>query len=147
MTLGQKIKEERLRKGLSQEDVAVAIGATKQAVYKYENQIVTNIPIDKIEKMAGLFEVTPEYLLGWGEKEGEAVESFSDEEVSVIHAYRRHPELQYTIRDMLGLQDSDKVYLFTAARSTDNKPPEITVMDKKMWEKLKSLPDTDEDLM
>ncbi len=49
----------------SQEDVANAIGSTKQAVYKYENDIVTNIPTDKIEKIAQLFRVTPAYLMGW----------------------------------------------------------------------------------
>jgi transcriptional regulator with XRE-family HTH domain len=45
--------------------VARAIGSTKQAVYKYEMGIVTNIPMDKIEKMACLFGVTPSYLMGW----------------------------------------------------------------------------------
>ena len=58
-------REERIKNNLSQEDVARAIGSTKQAIYKYEMGIVTNIPIDKIEKMADLFCVTPAYLTGW----------------------------------------------------------------------------------
>ena len=34
-------------------------------IYKYENGIVTNIPLDKIEKMANLFNVSPSELTGW----------------------------------------------------------------------------------
>ena len=65
MTIGEKIKRERIRNNLSQEDVAKAIGSTKQAIYKYENGIVTNIPMDKGEMMASIFGVTPAYLMGW----------------------------------------------------------------------------------
>ncbi len=67
MTIGQRIKRERIRGDFSQEDVAREIGSTKQAIYKYENEIVTNIPFDKVEKMARLFGVSPSYLLGWQE--------------------------------------------------------------------------------
>lgn len=65
MSIGELIKMERMRNHLSQDEVAKAIGSTKQAVYKYENGIVTNIPMDKIEIMASLFGVTPTYLMGW----------------------------------------------------------------------------------
>lgn len=69
MEIGYLIKKERLRNKLSQEEVAKAIDSTKQAVYKYENGIVTNIPMDKIEKMAQLFCVSPAYLMGWEDDE------------------------------------------------------------------------------
>lgn len=68
ITIGARIKAARLNKGLSQDDVAQAINSTKQAVYKYENGIVTNIPMDKIEIIANLLGVTPAYLMGWEEK-------------------------------------------------------------------------------
>ena len=51
MSIGHLIKEQRLRNNLSQEEVAQAIGSTKQAVYKYENGIGTNITMDKIENI------------------------------------------------------------------------------------------------
>lgn len=71
MGIGQRIREERCRKGMSQEEVAKAIDSTKQAVYKYENGIVTNIPTDKIIKLANLFNVSPAYLMGWEDGESE----------------------------------------------------------------------------
>lgn len=67
MKMGERIRAERLRCKLSQEDVARVIGSTKQAVYKYERSIVENIPPEKVERMAALFGVSPAYLSGWDE--------------------------------------------------------------------------------
>lgn len=67
MTIGNRIKDARIRKGLSQEELAKAINSTKQAIYKYENEIVTNIPMDKVEKLALILGTTPAYLMGWEE--------------------------------------------------------------------------------
>ncbi len=68
MTIGERIKQQRLACRMSQDEVARAIQVTKQAVFKYESGIVTNIPMDKIEKMAQLFRVSPAYLMGWEER-------------------------------------------------------------------------------
>lgn len=91
MEIGYLLKEERLRNKLSQEEVAKAIGSTKQAVYKYENGIVTNIPLDKIEIMARLFGVTPAYLMGWGEDEKIPPNQMelTEGEIVLIEVYRR----------------------------------------------------------
>ena len=51
MNIGEKIKEMRLRAGLSQTDVAFKLGTSKQNIYKYENGIVTNIPLEKNKKL------------------------------------------------------------------------------------------------
>ena len=40
MTIGKRIRHERLKCGLSQEELAKALSTTKQAIYKYENNIV-----------------------------------------------------------------------------------------------------------
>lgn len=65
MSIGTRIREARKRKGLSQEELAKSIQSTKQAIYKYENDIVTNIPPEKIEKMAAALSISPSDLMGW----------------------------------------------------------------------------------
>lgn len=67
MTTGEKIKY--LRKGncYTQDDLANYLGCRKEAIYKYEKGIVTNIPLEKIERMAELFHVSPCWLAGWEE--------------------------------------------------------------------------------
>lgn len=62
---GDRIRELRLQCNMTLDDVAKYLGINRQAVYKYEQGIVTNIPLEKLEKMATLFGTTPGYLAGW----------------------------------------------------------------------------------
>ena len=68
MTRGQKIKFERESHNLSQTEFANIIGVSKQTLYKYENDLITNIPSDVIEKMAHYLECSPAYFFGWEDK-------------------------------------------------------------------------------
>ena len=65
MTLGQRIKQNRERLNMTQEQLACLLCTTKQNIYKYESGIITNIPLDKIEIMAKAFRMHPAELLGW----------------------------------------------------------------------------------
>jgi transcriptional regulator with XRE-family HTH domain len=67
MTKGERIKQLRITKGISQSELAKFLNTTKQTISKYENGIVTNIPSDKVEAMATLFGTTPQYILAWEE--------------------------------------------------------------------------------
>lgn len=69
MTIGERIKHLRLKKGITQTELADVLKTTKQNIYKYENGIITNIPSDKIEEIARYFQVSPTYLMGWEESE------------------------------------------------------------------------------
>lgn len=65
MTTGERIKDLRLKKNLKQVDLAQAVKSSKQTIYKYENNIVTNIPYDKIIALAKALETSVAYLMGW----------------------------------------------------------------------------------
>lgn len=65
MTVGERIKEVREKAGMSQVDFADKINVSKQTLYKYENNLITNIPSDKIEAAARIVNTTPSYLMGW----------------------------------------------------------------------------------
>ena len=65
MTIGDRIKKVREKTGLSQVDFACKINVSKQSLYKYENNIISNIPSDKIESIAKIGNVSPSYLMGW----------------------------------------------------------------------------------
>lgn len=67
MTIGKRIKAIRERLGMSQVDFADKINVSKQTLYKYENDIITNIPSDKIENIAALGDISPAYIMGWNE--------------------------------------------------------------------------------
>lgn len=65
--LGTRIKELRTLLGLSQEELGNRIGVQRAAINKYEKGTVTNIPIENIERLAMVFDVSPTYLVGWNE--------------------------------------------------------------------------------
>ncbi len=66
--IGKKIKLLRIEKNMTQDQLAKHINSTKQTVFKYENGIITNIPMDKIKIIANVLGVTPAYIMGWEEK-------------------------------------------------------------------------------
>ncbi len=71
MTVGERIKALRTQLGMSQVEFADKINVSKQTLYKYENNIITNIPSDKIEAAATIGNVTPASLMGWAQEKSE----------------------------------------------------------------------------
>jgi len=63
MLVGRRIKELRIKKGLSQQKLGEIIGVTKVSICGYENG--SRIPsLETFELMAELFGTTADYLLG-----------------------------------------------------------------------------------
>lgn len=130
MTVGERIKFARKDKKISQTDLANACKISKQTLYKYENNIITNIPSDKIEAIANYLFVSPAYLMGWDneknlldrhldkeEIKGKISFNLSDHEKQVILAYRSKPEMQNAIDTLLNVPSLIEVK--SAARSSD----------------------------
>lgn len=69
MTLGDKIRAAREAADLTQEELGKKCGTTKQTIYKYEIGKITNIPLDRLEKIADIVGVTTTSLLGWQPEE------------------------------------------------------------------------------
>lgn len=69
MSIGERIKAARESSGMTQEELGRLCGTTKQSIYKYENGIVTNIPLDRIEKISSITGVPAAYLMGWDEEQ------------------------------------------------------------------------------
>ena len=63
MTLGEKLQQLRLKKGLSQEQLAEALDVSRQSVSKWESG-QSRPDMDKLVTLAALFEVSTDYLLG-----------------------------------------------------------------------------------
>ena len=64
MDKGKIIKQFRLEHNMTQEELANKLHTTKQTIYKYENNVITNIPADKIKAMAAIFGVSPVEIMG-----------------------------------------------------------------------------------
>ena len=65
MTMAERIRLTRERKKMTLDELGEKCNTTKQTIYKYEQGIVTNIPLDRLDQLAAALEVTPAYLTGW----------------------------------------------------------------------------------
>ena len=93
MTIGQRIRAARERKDMTLEEVATRCNTTKQTIFKYENEIVTNIPYDKIVLLSNALEVSPSYLFGWDEKkDSPSKTSLTKGEEIMLELFRKIPE-------------------------------------------------------
>lgn len=92
MTIGQRIKSAREQKCMTLDDVAKRCSTTKQTIFKYENEIVTNIPYDKIVLLSKALDVSPSYLFGWDEKENSPSElQLTEGEKMMLELFRKIP--------------------------------------------------------
>ena len=95
MSVGLRIKIAREQRNMTLDEVAKRCETTKQTIYKYENDIVTNIPYDKIVLLSKALDVTPSYLFGWDEKESSPSEpQLTEGEKLLLELFRRVPEDQ-----------------------------------------------------
>ena len=126
MTTGKRIKELREKRGMSQVDLADKISVSKQTLYKYENDIITNIPSDKIESIAKVFNISPAYLMGWQ----------SDDDSSDSDGYYTNPETARLAQELF--ETPGMRILFDAAR--DSNPKDLQ-MAADLLKRLKGLDD------
>lgn len=70
-TTGERIKELRIKKGLTQEELGNLIGVKKAAIHKYENNLVTNLRRSRLAKLAQALDTSPIYLMGLEDEDGE----------------------------------------------------------------------------
>lgn len=89
MSIGEKIKRLRAALDLTQDDVAVAAGTTKQTIHKYEMGIISNIPASKIKAIADKLNTTPAYLMGWSEESSQDESNTTLYEIPIFEKYNR----------------------------------------------------------
>lgn len=111
MGIGQRIRSAREHKRMTLDEVAKHCKTTRQTIYKYENEIVTNIPYDKIELLSECLDVTPSYLFGWEEqKTSPDKPELTEGEKLLLELFNRVPEerqemVLQMIRVALGQQE------------------------------------------
>jgi transcriptional regulator with XRE-family HTH domain len=95
MSLGARLKELRIKKNQSLQDVAEAVGASKAHIWEIERGGSKNPTMELLNKLADHFAVSVSYLVG---------EQPSDEEAQgVVALYRELRELDEKDRETIRL--------------------------------------------
>lgn len=101
MTVGERIKKIRTEKDMQQIDLAVKCDISKQTLYKYENNIVTNIPLSTITKIAKALNVSEAIIMGWEDTE-DVTDDIVGEHIELISKWiRLSPEKQKAVMDII----------------------------------------------
>ena len=65
MKVSEIIRNRRIELGMTQQDVADAIGVTKATVSRWETGNIKNMNRENIEKLSRLLDIPPSVLLDW----------------------------------------------------------------------------------
>lgn len=103
MDIGDRIRILRTSSGMTQEELANYLHITKQAVYKYETKLVTNIPMDKIAQMSQLFNVSPSKIMGWDKKI--ITRDEVNNRIEIVQRYKNYSP--HEICDMVGVSENE----------------------------------------
>lgn len=118
MTIGERLKAIRLKRKKTLEETAEAIGVTATSISKYETNRIKNIPQNKLEGLAGYFDVSLSYILGLEDPENASPLILSIDEQLLIEDYRQlSPADQKTVkiltRRLLDVARDDSPYYET----------------------------------
>lgn len=83
--LGEKIRILRTNRGINQVELAGLLGVTKQCISNWENENIMP-SIDMLIKIAGLFDVSTDYLLDLSEKYDLKTEGLTGQQIAHIQA-------------------------------------------------------------
>jgi repressor LexA len=68
--LAENLKKLRKKRKMTLEELAEAVGTSRQTIHRYETGAISNIPPEKIELLAAALKTTPSALMGWKDEGG-----------------------------------------------------------------------------
>ena len=96
MIVGSRIKEERLKLNLTQEELGKLIGVSKTTISYYENGL-EQPKMDKLKKLTTVLNLTPNYIFGSDInvvlEEDEQYIRISKEDLEILNNLKIHNEL------------------------------------------------------
>ena len=102
--LGERMREQRLKKGLTLEQLAGAIGSGKSYMWELENKDSARPSAEKLQAIAQALDTTMEYLLA-----SENVSEIDASDQEFFRKYRGMPDkTKQKLKRMLELLDEDE---------------------------------------
>lgn len=111
MTIGERIKYFREQAGMTQQELAEKAGVSYQAISKYENGIVTNIPTKRLQLIADALGTNGAVLMGYDQRRDDQDKS-TDEWREEL---RTNPNLRMLLSASSKLSEEDVRYLIQLA--------------------------------
>lgn len=106
MGLKENIKKKRLELNLTLEEVAKQLSVSKPTLQRYESGVISNIPSDKIEKLAAILNTTPADLMGWNTNPNDTMSPvLTEKELDLLNKYNSLDDMgKHTILTILNCE-------------------------------------------
>lgn len=89
MSIGDRVKECRIKLGYSAEQVAEKLGISPATEYRYENGDISKMPAKLIAPLASFLSTTPQFLMGWTDEGApDPGITLQEDEKELVTAYR-----------------------------------------------------------
>lgn len=109
MPIGDRLKEIRIRKGQSLQEVADAIGASKAHIWELESNRSKNPSLDLLQKLAGHFKTTVAYLIEEPEGDLSRAEQFFRRNTRTLEALEdKDLNVVEQLLEMIAKKDDDR---------------------------------------
>jgi SOS-response transcriptional repressors (RecA-mediated autopeptidases) len=69
MTIGDRIKQRRIKIGMTVDELAAKLNKNRATIYRYESNDIENFPTTILEPLANALEISPAYLMGWNDED------------------------------------------------------------------------------
>jgi transcriptional regulator with XRE-family HTH domain len=106
MNVGDKIRDARIRKGMTQEELGAALGVQKSAIAKYEKGRVVNIKRSTLKKISDILGIAPSELIFDAYMEEE--QKKNDIQSDIILKMRTDPDFMLAVETLYKL-DKEKL--------------------------------------
>ncbi len=89
MNIGKIIRDARIKKGYTQEQLGEIMGVQKSAIAKWENGRVVNIKRDKLKKLAEVLSIQPYELVAPDSIVSNSEQNLTSDELQLLNMYRQ----------------------------------------------------------
>jgi len=99
MGFKENIKNRRLKLNMTLDEVSNKLGVSKPTLQRYESGVISNVPFDKIERLADILKTTPSYLMGWSN------DCLTRDEIELLNKYNSLDDMgKHTISIVLEME-------------------------------------------
>jgi len=127
-TFHERLRELRIQKGFSQQDLADRIDQTKQNVSQYERG-VRRPNMDKLQELCDIFNVSMDYITG---KEDVTPRLVDSDGIMALEIFSKNSEVERIAKEIY--KKHELMVLFDAARGSD---PEDVLLVAKFLNRIK----------
>lgn len=89
MTTGERIKDLRIKRHLTADQLAELVGVNRATIYRYESGDIENMSVDVLKPLAEALHTTPVALMGWDDASTPEFKDLTSDEITLLSDFRQ----------------------------------------------------------